>query len=366
MKHFQMNNSFKPRKTHIGNVPISNGVFLAPMEDVSDLPFRVVCRELGADIFYSEFISSEGIIRDSKKAARKMLVDERESPTAIQIFGADFKSMADAAKVVEDAGADILDINFGCWVKKVVRREAGAAFLKDPDRMAEMTREVIEAVDIPVTVKTRLGWSQNTIVIEEVAKKIEQTGAKALAIHCRTRDMGMTGRAQWEWIPVIRDLVDIPIILNGDVKTPADVREAFETTGCDAMMIGRGCIGYPFIFKMAKEYIETGIYPEEPSLREKIDTCLLHLNMTLDFKGPHGLVEFRKHYSGYLKGYHGASAARKSLMDAKSYDEAYSLLNRYYDQLESENRLDPIEKGPKSKSLSCESDKYVKKQLIEN
>lgn len=359
------NTKFKPRKTHIGNVPIGNGVFLAPMEDVSDLPFRVVCRQLGADIVYSEFIASEGIIRDSRKAARKMIVAEEERPTAIQIFGADFKSMADAAKVVEDAGADILDINFGCWVKKVVRREAGAAFLKQPEKMAEMTREVVEAVDIPVTVKTRLGWSKSEIVIDKVARLIEDAGAKALAIHCRTRDMGMTGEAKWEYIPMIREIIDIPVILNGDVRTPQDVKRAFDTTGCDALMIGRGCIGYPFIFKTAKEYLETGILPEDPGLRERIDVCKDHLASTMKFKGDHGLVEFRKHYSGYLKGFHGASAVRKEIMGASTYDDVINILETYYKKLESEDKLDPIDSTPRSANLSCESEKYVRKQVIE-
>jgi len=356
--------SFKPRKTHIGNVPIGNGIFLAPMEDVSDLPFRVICRKLGADIVYSEFIASEGIIRDSKKAARKMIVAEEERPTAIQIFGADFKSMADAAKVVEDAGADILDINFGCWVKKVVRREAGAAFLKEPERMAEMTREVVEAVDIPVTVKTRLGWSSQDIVIDKVAVMIEEAGAEALAIHCRTRDMGMSGEAKWEYIPAIRELIDIPVILNGDVRTPQDVKRAFDSTGCDALMIGRGCIGYPFIYKTAKEYMETGILPSSPTLKERIDTCIEHLSMTLKFKGDHGLVEFRKHYSGYLKGFHGASTTRKNLMAASNFEEVKDTLMKYYDHLESEEKLDPIDSTPRSANLSCENEKYIKKQLV--
>ncbi len=196
--------------TKIGDIEIGNGIFLAPMEDVCDLPFRVVCKRLGADIVYTEFIASEGIIRESRTSKRKMIVAEEERPVAVQIFGGDIEAMVESAKIVEDAGADILDINFGCWVKKVVQREAGAAFLKKPDEMAELTYQVQNAVKIPVTVKTRLGWDKENIVIESVAKKIEQAGAKALAVHCRTRDMGMTGQADWAWIPKIKEVLNIP------------------------------------------------------------------------------------------------------------------------------------------------------------
>jgi tRNA-dihydrouridine synthase len=175
--------------------------------------------------------------------------------------------------------------------------------------------------------------------------------------------MGMTGEAQWEYIPWIREMVDIPIILNGDVRTPQDVKRAFDTTGCDALMIGRGCIGYPFIFKTAKEYLETGVLPEDPSLEERIQVCKDHISSTIKFKGDHGLVEFRKHYSGYLKGFHGASSARKELMGAKTLDEVFGILDRFYDTLEKDGRLDPIDSTPKSSSLSCESETYVQKQL---
>ena len=216
--------------TKIGDIEIGNGIFLAPMEDVCDLPFRVVCKRLGADIVYTEFIASEGIIRESRTSKRKMIVAEEERPVAVQIFGGDIEAMVESAKIVEDAGADILDINFGCWVKKVVQREAGAAFLKKPDEMAELTYQVQNAVKIPVTVKTRLGWDKENIVIESVAKKIEQAGAKALAVHCRTRDMGMTGQADWAWIPKIKEVLNIPLILNGDVVEPDDVLRAFQTT----------------------------------------------------------------------------------------------------------------------------------------
>lgn len=351
--------------TKIGNIEIGNGIFLAPMEEVSNLPFRLVCKKLGADIVYSEFISSDGIIRDSWKSKHKMQIHPEETPTAIQIFGSDIESMVESAKIVEGAGADILDINFGCWVQKVVKREAGAAFLKQPERMAELTNMVVNAVKIPVTVKTRLGWDKKSIVIDKVAKMMEEAGAKALAIHCRTRDMGMSAQADWSWIPIIKSIVNIPVILNGDVVTPHDVKRAFDTTGCDALMIGRGCIGYPFIYKMAKEYIETGIMPEDPTLRERIDTCLFHLEKTVEYNGSHGLVEFRKHYSGYLKGFYEASNVRRKIMQCVSFDEVKTLLEEYYDYLGSIDRLDPVLKEREIQNLNCENPKYIAKQMQE-
>lgn len=351
------------KHTKIGNVNIGNGVFLAPMEDVCDSPFRIICKELGADIVYSEFIASEGIVRNSLKSKQKMQIADEERPTAIQIFGADFDSMVESAKVIEDAGADILDINFGCWVQKVVRREAGAAFLKQPEKMAEMTREVVEAVNIPVTVKTRLGWSKSDIVIEKVAKMIEDAGAKALAIHCRTRDMGMSGEADWSWIPVIKDIISIPVILNGDVKTPEDCKRAMTEFRADAVMIGRACIGYPFIFQQAKEYMETGSYKADPGIKERIRVCLKHLEMSLKYKGPKAVIEFRKHYSGYLKGYHDASAVRKKVMETNDFETLSMILNDYVKFLEDTDHLEPVSKTKELPVLRANDEAYVAKKI---
>ena len=352
----------KKKFTKIGHVDIGNGIFLAPMEDVCDIPFRVICKRLGADIVYSEFIASEGIVRDSRRSKQKMRIAEDERPVAIQIFGGSIEAMVESAKIVEDSGTDILDINFGCWVKKVVQRDAGAAFLKKPDEMAELTRRVQEAVQIPVTVKTRLGWDQDSIAITEVAKKIEQAGAKALAIHCRTRDMGMTGVADWSWIPKIKDVVNIPIILNGDVVDPEDVKTAFETTGCDALMIGRGCIGYPFIFQRAKVMMEEGYDPGEPDIYTRVDVCLEHLKMSIEYKEKKAVIEFRKHYSGYLKGFHGASEIRSALMKCENYEQVEDNLRQYVKYLEDNDKLEAVSKTRKAPNLSCNSEKYVKRQ----
>jgi len=335
------------------------------MEDVSDLSFRVICKKMGADIVYTEFIASEGIIRNAKKANRKMIIDDQERPTAVQIFGSDFNAMIESAKIVEDAGADILDINFGCWVKKVVNREAGAAFLKDPERMAELTNKMADVVSIPLTVKTRLGWDRHSIRINEVAKMIEDAGAAALAIHCRTRSDGMGGNADWSYLIDVKKNANIPIILNGDVKDHKDAKRAFEMTNCDAVMVGRGCIGYPFVFKEIKDYLETGIEPSTPDIYLRVNTCLEHLKLNYDYKGDHGIIEFRKHYSGYLKGFYEASPIRQKLMKCKQYDEVESILKEYIRYLEINNRLEPVSKVRHKAKLSCESEAYIKKQTSE-
>jgi len=325
---------------NIGDINIEKSLLLAPMEDVTDLPFRVICKRQGADIVYSEFIASEGIVRDSARSKQKMEIADEERPCGIQLFGHDVENMVKSAKVVEASGADFIDINYGCWVKKVVNRNAGAALLKDPDKMAEMTRRVVESVDIPVTVKTRLGWSKEEIIILKAAPMLEQAGAKAIAVHCRTRDQGMKGTADWNWIPKIKEVVDIPVILNGDVITPEDTKRAFETTGCDAVMIGRGAIGNPFLFRRSKEYLQSGELPPEPSAEERIQVCIDHLELSLEYKGfPRGLYEFRKHYGGYLKGLFNASSVRQKLVVAGSFDECSRLLQDYLEYLVREDRV---------------------------
>lgn len=317
----------------IGKLNIDRGILLAPMEGVTDLPFRVICRKFGADVVYSEFIASEGLIRDSLRSIQKLRIHQEERPVAIQIVGDKIESMVESAKRVEDSGADILDINFGCWVKKVVNNNAGAAFLKNPAQMAEMSLAIVNSVSIPVTAKTRLGWDSNSIVIIEVAKLLEQAGVAALTVHCRTREMGYKGEADWSWIPKIKDVVKMPIILNGDVKTPEDVKKAFDETCCDAVMIGRAAYGNPFLFRRAKKYFQTGLIQPEPDIEERISTALEHLLISIQFKGfPRGLYEFRKHHSGYLKGLFNASSVRQKLVVAESYEEVEGILNdfKYY------------------------------------
>jgi tRNA-dihydrouridine synthase B len=325
----------------IGKIDIGTGIILAPMEDITDLPFRLICKNMGADLVYTEFIASEALIRNVESSKKKMLIVDEERPVSVQIFGSNLEAMCESAKMIEDSGADIIDINYGCWVKKVVKNHAGAAFLKNPAKMAETTRAVVDSVSMPVTVKTRLGWDEDSIVMPECALMLEESGIAALAVHCRTRSMGMRGQADWKWIPKIKEKVKIPVILNGDVKTPEDVKRAFDSTGCDGVMIGRAAVGNPFLFREAKEYLETGTY-SKASVKEKIETCLDHLKFSIKYKGyPRGLLEFRKHYSGYIKGLHNGANVRRKIIVMDTYEEIEDALNEFYEYLVKEDRLIP-------------------------
>ncbi len=316
-------------------IKIENAVILAPMEDVTEMPFRRICKNFGADIVYSEFISSEALYRKVEKSIRKILFSEEERPIGIQIFGANDEPMVESAKIVETYNPDFIDINYGCWVKNVVKNNAGAAMLKNPKRMQELTKLVVESVELPVTVKTRLGWDRNSIIICEVAKRLEDVGIAALAIHCRTREEAHKGDADWSWIAKVKQEVSIPIILNGDVKTALDVERAFKETGCDGVMIGRAAIGNPFIFREAKEYLRTGQIPSPPTIRERIEICLQHLKLNIEYKGERlGIIEFRKFYSGYLKNLPNASKIRSQIVTSESYQEIADILYNYTEYIE--------------------------------
>jgi len=323
----------------IKNTEIQQPLILAPMESITDLPFRILCKRMGADLVYTEFIASEALIRDVKRSIDKMKYLDEERPIVVQIFGSNVESMKKSAQIVENSGADILDINFGCWVKRVVNNDAGAAFLKHPDKMAQMAYEVVNSVSIPVTAKTRLGWDKNSIVILETAPMLEQAGIQALAVHCRTREMAMKGQADWSWIPKIKSKLNtMPVILNGDIKTPEDVKRAFDETACDGVMIGRAAVGNPFLFKRAKEYLRTGVLPNETTVEDRIETCIEHLKLMIEFKGNiRGIKEFRKHYTGYFKGmYRGANLRQKLVLS----DDHNQIENSCYEFKNSYHQLD--------------------------
>lgn len=297
-------------------------ILLAPMEDVTEPPFRLISRQLGADIVYTEFISAEGLIRDARKARAKLFFYKEERPVAIQIFGGNENVLVDAAKISESVNPDFIDINCGCWVKDVALRGAGAGLLKDIPKMTRIAESVLKSVKLPVTLKTRLGWDENSIVIVEIAKILEKVGIQALTVHCRLRSQGNKGEADWNWVKRIKDSgVEIPIILNGNIKTPEDVKFAFETFEPDAVMIGQAAITNPFIFKQAKFFLENNFHQNEPAVDERIEICLEHLRLACELKGEAlGVREFRKHYSGYLRNLPDISKFRLELMQFNEFE----------------------------------------------
>lgn len=304
----------------IGNIELGNfPLLLAPMEDVSDPPFRAVCKEHGADLMYTEFISSEGLIRDAIKSRQKLDIFDYERPVGIQIFGGDEEAMALAAKIVDTTNPDLVDINFGCPVKKVVCKGAGAAVLKDIDLMVRLTRAVVNATKLPVTVKTRLGWDHDNRNIEEVAERLQDVGIQALSIHGRTRVQMYKGEADWTLIGKVKEnpRIHIPIFGNGDIDSGAKALEYKNRYGVDGVMIGRAAIGYPWIFREIKHYLATGEQLAPPTIDERIDACMKHLNGSIKWKGEKlGILEMRMHYGNYLKGLSHIKEYRMKLVTA--------------------------------------------------
>lgn len=319
---------------NIGKISLDKAILLAPMEDVTDISFRLVCRELGADMVYTEFVNSEGLVRANNKTREKLKIVDEERPVGIQIYGANIESMVGAARIAETENPDIIDINAGCWVKNVVGQGAGSALLKNPLYMQQLVREIARTTSLPVTVKTRLGWDESSIRIIEVAKRMEEAGAAALTVHCRTRKAGHSGEADWSWIPKIKEAVSLPVILNGNVLSAHDVKRAFDETGADGVMIARGAIGNPWIFKEAKELLTTGIISTVIDAEMRIKTCLRHLELAIEVKGEkRAAIEHRKFYSGYLKGLHNASKVRSELMKFVELSAVRDSLLKYLESL---------------------------------
>jgi tRNA-dihydrouridine synthase B len=307
-------------KIELGDFPL----LLAPMEDVSDPPFRAVCKEHGADLMYTEFISSEGLIRDAIKSRQKLDIFDYEKPIGIQIFGGDEEALAMSARIVDATNPDLLDINFGCPVKKVVCKGAGAGVLKDIDLMVRLTKAVVNATSLPVTVKTRLGWDESTKNIEEVAERLQDVGIQALTIHGRTRVQMYKGDADWTLISKVKNnpRINIPIFGNGDIDTPQKALEYKNRYDVDGMMIGRAAIGYPWIFREIKHFFATGEILEPPTLTERIDACKKHLYGSVQWKGEKlGILEMRRHYANYLKGLPGIKEFRTRLVTTESLQE---------------------------------------------
>ena len=315
----------------IGHISLpSFPLLLAPMEDVSDPPFRAVCKANGADLMYTEFISSEGLIRDAIKSRQKLDIFDYERPVGIQIFGGDEEAMAMSAGIVEAVNPDLVDINFGCPVKKVVTKGAGAAVLKDIDLMVRLTKAVIRSTSLPVTVKTRLGWDHDSINILEVAERLQDIGVKALAIHGRTRNQLYKGEADWTWIAKVKEnpRVHIPIFGNGDIDSPEKAVEYRNRYGIDGIMIGRAAIGYPWIFNEIKHYIETGTHLDPPSIERRVEVIRQHLERSVQWKGPiAGITEMRRHYTNYLKGLPNIKEYRLKLVTLKTTEEINEVLD---------------------------------------
>jgi tRNA-dihydrouridine synthase B len=315
----------------IGNIEVADfPLLLAPMEDVSDPPFRAVCKENGADLMYTEFISSEGLIRNAAKSVQKLDIYDYERPIGIQIFGDKIESMRQAATIAEEAQPEIIDINYGCPVKKVACKGAGAGILLDIPKMQEMTAEIVKQVSLPVTVKTRLGWDDSTIRIVEVAKRLQDVGIQALTIHGRTRQQMYKGVADWTKIAEVKNHPDIhiPIFGNGDIDTPEKALEYKNTYGIDGIMIGRAAIGYPWIFNEIKHYMKTGEILPGPSMDERVDVAKRHLEFSLEWKGERqGIYEMRRHYTNYFRGIRDFKPFRMQLVQSEDPQFLFQLLD---------------------------------------
>ncbi len=315
----------------IGNISFEEyPLILAPLEDITDLPFRLLCKKMGADLMYTEFISSEGLIRDAHKSVVKLKLIDKERPMGIQIFGHDINSMIRATQIAEEANPDLIDINFGCPVRKVTNKGAGAAMLKDVPGMIGITRAVVKATSLPVTVKTRLGWDENSKNIVEVAEQLQDTGIAALSIHGRTRSQLYSGTADWSLIGEVKQhpKITIPIIGNGDISGPEVALARKNEYQVDGLMIGRAAIGYPWIFREIRQYLREGSIPPPPDISERVEISKEHLLHSVEFKGERrGMFEMRKHYSNYFKGLPNFKPFKIRLMQEEKVESVLAILD---------------------------------------
>jgi nifR3 family TIM-barrel protein len=324
----------------IGDIEIKNQVVLAPMAGVCNSAFRLTVKEFGAGLVCAEMVSDKGIVLKNEKTMNMLYIDEREKPLSLQIFGGEKKTLVEAAQFVDkNTNADIIDINMGCPVPKITKCDAGAKWLLDPDKIYEMVAAVVEAVEKPVTVKMRMGWDDDHIFAVKNAQAVERAGGKAVALHGRTRVQMYEGKANWDIIREVKQSINIPLIGNGDVQTPHDAKRMLEETGCDGVMIGRAALGNPWMIYRTVQYLETGRLMDEPTVREKMDVCILHLDRLIALKDEYIAVrEMRKHAAWYLKGVRGNARVRNAINECNTRDELVGVLNSLAVEVEEEER----------------------------
>ena len=314
----------------IGNLELENNVFLAPMAGVTDLPFRILCKEMGCGLVYSEMVSAKGILYDNKNTTELLEIDPKERPVAVQLFGSDPEILGAMAKKIEPYPIDIIDVNMGCPAPKIVKNGEGSCLMKTPELVGRIVKSLVESQSKPVTIKFRKGFDDDHINAVEIAKIAEANGASAVAVHGRTREQYYSGKADWDIIKQVKEAVNIPVIGNGDVFTPQDAKNLLEHTGCDAIMVGRGAQGNPWIFKRILHYLKTGELLPEPTAVERVEKALRHAEMLIDYKGEYiGVREMRKHMAWYMKGMPGAAELRGKLNYAENMAELESLLRGY-------------------------------------
>ena len=314
----------------IGNLELENNVFLAPMAGVTDLPFRILCKEMGCGLVYSEMVSAKGILYDNKNTTELLEVDPKERPVAVQLFGSDPEILGAMAKKIEPYPIDIIDVNMGCPAPKIVKNGEGSCLMKTPELVGEIVKSLVESQSKPVTIKFRKGFDDDHINAVEIAKIAEANGASAVAVHGRTREQYYSGKADWDIIKQVKAAVNIPVIGNGDVFSPEDAKNLLDHTGCDAIMVGRGAQGNPWIFKRILHYLQTGELLPEPTAEEKVEKALRHSQMLIDYKGEYiGVREMRKHMAWYMKGLPGAAELRGKLNHAETMEQLEELLRGY-------------------------------------
>jgi tRNA-dihydrouridine synthase B len=319
----------------IGNIQLQNNVFLAPMAGVTDLPFRLLCKEQGCGLVYTEMVSAKGLYYEDKKTETLLQIDEREKPVAVQIFGSDPDIMAQIANEAASTGASIVDINMGCPTPKIVKNGEGSALMLNPNLVGRIVKAVSQAVHLPVTVKVRKGWDEGSINADEIAMIAEENGAKAVTVHGRTREQFYSGKADWDIIKQVKQSVKIPVIGNGDIVTPEDAKKMLEYTGCDGIMIGRGAQGNPWIFSRVIHYLNTGELLPEPTPQEKINKAIENVRLLVQYKGEYvGIREARKHVAWYIKGLRNAARVKEAVNRITTLSEMESLLREYGSDVE--------------------------------